>query len=57
MVKNSEFVPMGMPADPMDAIKKATGSFVSNVPAAAGMEESSALAAMPKQVQPKPYKG
>ena len=56
MVKNSEFVPMGMPADPMDAIKKATGSFVSNVPAA-GMEESSALAAMPKQVQPKPYKG
>jgi hypothetical protein len=57
MVKNSEFVPMGMPADPMDAIKKATGSFASNVSAAAGMEESSALAAMPKQVQPKPYKG
>lgn len=57
MVKNSEFVPMGMPADPMDAIKKAHGSFVSSVPAAAGMEESSALAAMPKQVQPKPYKG
>ena len=57
MVKNSEFVPMGQPADPMDAIKKAQGSFVSNVPAAAGMEESTALAAMPKQVQPKPFKG
>ena len=57
MVKNSEFVPMGQPADPMDAIKKAQGSFVSNVPAAAGMEESTALAAMPKQIAPKPYKG
>ncbi len=57
MVKNSEYVPMAQQADPMDAIKKATGSFVSNVPAAAGMEESSALAAMPKQVAPKPYKG
>ena len=57
MVKNSEFVPMAQPADPMDAIKKATGSFVPNVPAAAGMEESTALAAMPKQVDPKPFKG
>jgi hypothetical protein len=41
----------------LNQIKKATGSFVSNVPAAAGMEESTALAAMPKQVAPKPYKG
>jgi hypothetical protein len=57
MVKNSEYVPMAQQADPMDAIKKAQGSFVANVPAAAGMEESSALAAMPKQIQPKPYKG
>jgi hypothetical protein len=57
MVKNSEFVPMGMPADPMDAIKKAQGSFVANVPAAAGMEEGTALAAMPKQIQPKPFRG
>ena len=57
MVKNSEYVPMAQPADPMDAIKKAQGSFASNVPAAAGMEESTALAAMPKQVSPKPYKG
>jgi hypothetical protein len=57
MVKNSEFVPMGPPADPMELIKKAQGSFVSNVPAAAGLEDSTALAAMPKQVQPKPFKG
>ena len=57
MVKNSEFVPTGMPADPMDAIKKAQGSFVANVPAAAGIEEGTALAAMPKQIQPKPFKG
>jgi len=57
MVKNSVYVPMAQQADPMDAIKKATGAFVSNVPAAAGMEESTALAAMPKQVAPKPYKG
>jgi hypothetical protein len=57
MVKNSEFVPMAQQADPMDAIKKAQGSFVSNVPAAAGMEEGTALAAMPKQIQPKPFKG
>ena len=57
MVKNSEFVPMAQQADPMDAIKKAQGSFVANVPAAAGIEEGTALAAMPKQIQPKPYKG
>ena len=57
MVKNSEYVPMAQPADPMDAIKKATGSFVSNVPAAAGLEDMTALAAMPKQVAPKPFKG
>ena len=57
MVKNSEYVPMAQQADPMDAIKKAQGSFVSNVPAAAGLEDSTALAAMPKQVAPKPYKG
>ena len=57
MVKNSEFVPMGPPADTMDLIKKVQGSFVANVPAAAGMEESSALSAMPKQIQPKPFKG
>jgi hypothetical protein len=57
MVKLSEFVPMAQPADPMDAIKKAQGSFVPNVPPAAGLEESSAFAAMPKQIQPKPYKG
>lgn len=57
MVKNSEFVPMAQPADPMDAIKKAQGSFVANVPVAAGLEESTALAAMPKQIAPKPYKG
>ena len=57
MVKNSEYVPVAQPADPMDAIKRAQGSFVSNVPAAAGLEDSTALAAMPKQVQPKPFKG
>ena len=57
MIKNSEYVPMAQQADPMDAIKKAQGSFVANVPAAAGMEESSALAAMPKRIAPKPYKG
>jgi hypothetical protein len=57
MVKLSEFVPMAQPADPMDAIKKVQGSFVPNVPPAAGLEESSAFAAMPKQIQPKPYKG
>jgi hypothetical protein len=57
MVKNSEYVPMAQQADPMDAIKKAQGSFVANVPAAAGLEDMTALAAMPKQVAPKPFKG
>ena len=57
MVKTSEYVPVAQPADPMDAIKRAQGSFQSNVPAAAGLEDSTALAAMPKQVAPKPYKG
>lgn len=57
MVKNSEFVPSGPPADPMDMVKKAQGSFVANVPVAASLEESTALSAMPKQIQPKPFKG
>jgi len=57
MVKNSEFVSQGAPMDPIKAMEKVQGVYQSNVPAAAGMEESSALAAMPKQAQPKPFKG
>jgi len=57
MVKNSEFVSQGAPADPIKAMEKVQGIYTSNVPVAAGLEESSALAAMPKQQQPKPYKG
>jgi len=57
MVKNSEFVSQGVPADPIKLMEKVQGVYQSNVPAAAGMEESSALAAMPKQQQPKPFKG
>ena len=56
MVKNSEFVSQGAPMDPIKAMEKVQGVYASNVPAA-GLEESSALAAMPKQQQPKPYKG
>ena len=57
MVKNSEFVSQGAPMDPIKAMEKVQGVYQSNIPAAAGMEESSALAVMPKQQQPKPYKG
>jgi hypothetical protein len=57
MVKNSEFVSQGAPMDPIKAMEKVQGVYASNVPVAAGMEESSALAAMPKQQQPKPFKG
>lgn len=57
MVKNSEFVSQGVPADPIKLMEKVQGVYQSNVPVAAGLEESSALAAMPKQAQPKPFKG
>lgn len=57
MVKNSEFVSQGAPMDPIKAMDKVQGTYVPNVPPAAGLEESTALAAMPKQVQFKPFKG
>jgi hypothetical protein len=55
MVKNQE-IASAVVTDTASVIAKMSGSYVGNVPAAAGLEESTAAAAMPKAMQAKPFK-